>query len=220
MGNYNKRGGGNRRGRSNGGNRGWGDNQMHQAVCSDCGNDCEVPFKPSGDKPIYCSDCFADKRAGGNKFNRGRDKGKSSGKKEMFPGVCKSCGEECLLPFRPSSSRPVFCSACFDQQDNGKRGVNRGGSAGGNSDVRLLEQLSRLNDNLEEIISLMLDDEPDMMENEEWIGQIDKNEAIKAKPQTEKKSDKKGKSNKKAPKKKAAKKKTAKKKSTKKKKKK
>lgn len=35
-----------------------GDRQMYQAVCSKCGKDCRVPFMPSGDKPVYCSDCF------------------------------------------------------------------------------------------------------------------------------------------------------------------
>jgi CxxC-x17-CxxC domain-containing protein len=34
---------------------------MHQAVCAECGKDCEVPFKPSGDKPVYCSSCFGKK---------------------------------------------------------------------------------------------------------------------------------------------------------------
>lgn len=37
---------------------GGGDRQMYQAVCSKCGKDCRVPFMPSGDKPVYCSDCF------------------------------------------------------------------------------------------------------------------------------------------------------------------
>jgi len=41
---------------------------MHKAVCSDCGKGCEVPFRPSGDKPIYCSDCF--ERKGGGSPNR------------------------------------------------------------------------------------------------------------------------------------------------------
>ena len=27
-------------------------------VCDKCGVNCEVPFKPSGDKPVLCSDCF------------------------------------------------------------------------------------------------------------------------------------------------------------------
>jgi CxxC-x17-CxxC domain-containing protein len=28
------------------------------AVCSSCGNQAQVPFKPRMDKPVYCSDCF------------------------------------------------------------------------------------------------------------------------------------------------------------------
>lgn len=37
---------------------------MHKAICSDCGNSCEVPFRPTGDKPIFCNDCFSAKRGG------------------------------------------------------------------------------------------------------------------------------------------------------------
>jgi len=31
---------------------------MHRATCAECGKPCEVPFKPSGDKPVFCSNCF------------------------------------------------------------------------------------------------------------------------------------------------------------------
>ena len=31
---------------------------MHRATCDHCGKDCEVPFKPTSGKPIYCSSCF------------------------------------------------------------------------------------------------------------------------------------------------------------------
>ena len=34
------------------------DVEMHTAICDRCGNKCEVPFKPRGNKPVYCSDCF------------------------------------------------------------------------------------------------------------------------------------------------------------------
>jgi CxxC-x17-CxxC domain-containing protein len=34
---------------------------MHSAVCDKCGKDCEVPFRPTQGKPLYCSDCFKDK---------------------------------------------------------------------------------------------------------------------------------------------------------------
>lgn len=36
----------------------FGPREMHKATCSDCGAECEVPFKPSGDRPVYCRDCW------------------------------------------------------------------------------------------------------------------------------------------------------------------
>ncbi|MFQ5406593.1 MAG: CxxC-x17-CxxC domain-containing protein [Candidatus Micrarchaeia archaeon] len=41
----------------NQGRRGF-NREMHKAVCSDCGSDCEVPFKPTEGRPIYCRNCF------------------------------------------------------------------------------------------------------------------------------------------------------------------
>jgi len=35
-----------------------GDREMHKATCGDCGKDCEVPFEPRQDKPVYCNECF------------------------------------------------------------------------------------------------------------------------------------------------------------------
>jgi len=32
--------------------------EMHDAVCARCGNDTQVPFRPTGARPVYCSDCF------------------------------------------------------------------------------------------------------------------------------------------------------------------
>jgi CxxC-x17-CxxC domain-containing protein len=29
-----------------------------KATCSECGKECDLPFKPQTDKPVYCSDCF------------------------------------------------------------------------------------------------------------------------------------------------------------------
>jgi len=51
-------------GRSFGGNRGGGFNrdsgprEMHKAVCADCKQDCEVPFKPTEGKAVYCKECY------------------------------------------------------------------------------------------------------------------------------------------------------------------
>lgn len=49
-----------------GGRDGDRDNTMHKATCSECGKSCQVPFRPLGDKPVYCSNCFAAKREGGS----------------------------------------------------------------------------------------------------------------------------------------------------------
>lgn len=37
---------------------------LHKAVCADCRKECEVPFKPSGDRPVYCKECFSKRKAG------------------------------------------------------------------------------------------------------------------------------------------------------------
>jgi len=64
-----KRGGGGGFGRRDSGgrggfNRGGGDfgrPTMHKAVCSDCGASCELPFRPTGERPVFCSNCFKGK---------------------------------------------------------------------------------------------------------------------------------------------------------------
>lgn len=42
--------------------RDFGPREMHKAVCSECGQDCEVPFKPTEGKPVYCRECFRKRR--------------------------------------------------------------------------------------------------------------------------------------------------------------
>ncbi|MHB1653817.1 MAG: zinc-ribbon domain containing protein [Desulfitobacteriaceae bacterium] len=32
--------------------------EMFPAVCSTCGKETTVPFQPTGDKPVYCRDCY------------------------------------------------------------------------------------------------------------------------------------------------------------------
>jgi CxxC-x17-CxxC domain-containing protein len=32
--------------------------EMHSVVCAACGAETEVPFKPTGVKPVYCRTCF------------------------------------------------------------------------------------------------------------------------------------------------------------------
>ncbi|ETB63886.1 TPA: CxxC-x17-CxxC domain-containing protein [Candidatus Nomurabacteria bacterium] len=100
MGNFNDRGGnrgGGRDGGFRGGDRGGrpsfnkggfgggrgGDRReisMHKAVCDECHKPCEVPFRPSSDKPIYCNDCFSGKK--GNDTGR-KDFGDRGGRRDF-----------------------------------------------------------------------------------------------------------------------------------------
>ena len=32
--------------------------ETFKTTCARCGKTAEVPFKPTGDKPVYCKDCF------------------------------------------------------------------------------------------------------------------------------------------------------------------
>ncbi|MBU1876613.1 MAG: hypothetical protein KKA58_05860 [Nanoarchaeota archaeon] len=46
------------------------DVEMTRVICSSCGTRCEVPFKPTSSKPVYCSDCFVKKeKASSDKFS-------------------------------------------------------------------------------------------------------------------------------------------------------
>lgn len=40
-----------------------GPRQFYPAVCSSCGKETEVPFEPKSDKPVYCRECFQERRA-------------------------------------------------------------------------------------------------------------------------------------------------------------
>ena len=36
--------------------------EMFTVTCAGCGGEATVPFKPTNDKPVYCSDCFANQK--------------------------------------------------------------------------------------------------------------------------------------------------------------
>ena len=48
---------------SGGGDR--GPREMFSATCSSCGQEAQVPFQPSPEKPVYCSSCFEQRRSAG-----------------------------------------------------------------------------------------------------------------------------------------------------------
>ncbi|MBU2542168.1 hypothetical protein KJ785_01240 [Patescibacteria group bacterium] len=149
--------GGSRFGGRDGGRDG-GRPTMHSATCSECGDNCEVPFKPTGDKPIFCSDCFGRQKSrdggrdsgssrpsyGGDRRERRERPSFGGGDRQMYDAVCAKCNESCQVPFRPTDSKPVYCSNCFE------KGGKVGGAKGtGQSN----EQLTEINKKLDLIMN-------------------------------------------------------------------
>jgi len=177
MGSFNQ--GGNRR--SFGGDRDRGGRrerpEMHRAICAECGKECEVPFKSTNDKPVYCSSCFerqssgdrSGRRSSDRGFGRGsdrRDRGSDRrsdsprfGDKQMYRVVCDKCHKECEVPFKPTSDKPVYCSDCFGKNETFKSQKNGEDNFNKNED-----QFKVLNTKLDRIIKLLLPNEEKLVE--------------------------------------------------------
>lgn len=99
--------------------------EEHEVTCANCGKQTTVPFKPTGDRPVYCRDCFAQKapprrdgggfRSGGDRRSGGGDRGfgGSRGPREMHDTTCSTCGKAIQVPFRPTPGRAVYCDEHF-----------------------------------------------------------------------------------------------------------
>lgn len=127
---------------------------MYHAVCAECGNDCEVPFQPTGDKPVYCSTCFGNKGGNNNRRNDRdsgrRDFGRSDFRENRkFSAICDKCGKQCEVPFRPTEGKPVYCDACFTRPERDNNGAKRMGPTNA-------EQLAALNAKLENITKALV----------------------------------------------------------------
>lgn len=169
MPNFNRSGGGNRGGNSFGrrdfgkrsfDHRDGGRPMMHKATCGECGNVCEVPFKPASGRPVYCNDCFKnggpnprksdDKEYGNREFGGNRDFGRDSGRPGMHTATCDECGNSCEVPFKPNGEKPVYCNNCFK-----KGGGNAGNNSGNRNADQYKEQFEMLNAKLDKILKAL-----------------------------------------------------------------
>jgi len=77
-------------------------------TCSECGAAItELPFEPSGDRPLLCGECHRNKRPNRGGFQRER---------RMFEGnwKCSSCGCDITqLPFEPKEGSDIMCRDCY-----------------------------------------------------------------------------------------------------------
>ncbi|MBS3086961.1 hypothetical protein J4226_00010 [Candidatus Pacearchaeota archaeon] len=106
------------------------DREMHKAVCSDCKQECEVPFKPTEGKPVKCQECFKKGKpqrsfggnnrsfGGNNRGFGGNNRGFSDRPREMHKATCSDCGKSCEVPFKPTAGKPVRCRDCFQSSKN------------------------------------------------------------------------------------------------------
>ncbi len=124
---------------------------MHPAVCDNCRKDCEVPFRPTSGKPIFCSSCFENKGGSDSRRSEGRsfERPASFEDRPMFEAVCDECGNNCKVPFRPSGDKPIYCSNCFGE----KKGT--GNKDRIQSQPQSSEQLEALNNKLDRILKLL-----------------------------------------------------------------
>src|SRR3989338_3034400 len=97
-----------------------GEREMHKAICSDCGAECEVPFVPEEGKKVRCTDCFRKNRPQRRSFSR-RDRF-DRGPREMHKAICAECKQECEVPFKPTEGKPVFCLTCFKKKRESEGG--------------------------------------------------------------------------------------------------
>jgi len=143
-------------------NRNKGRSEMFPATCTKCGKNCEVPFRPSSGKPIYCSNCFEDKGGRGNERFEKRDFGRRDfgdrheGRSEMHQATCDECGKNCEVPFRLTPGKPIYCHECF-----GNKGKPRGNftkSGIGETDEKLKKQLDMMNAKLDQILNYFKQD--------------------------------------------------------------
>ena len=99
--------------------------QDKQLTCQDCSTsfvfsaDDQQYHAEKGytNEPKRCPNCRQSRRAGGSYGGSsygGSDYG--SGQREMHPATCAGCGKQTQVPFRPSGTRPVYCSDCFGKQ--------------------------------------------------------------------------------------------------------
>lgn len=63
---------------------------MHSATCSQCGNECQVPFKPNGRKPVLCSQCFGKTKSTGSSSFGSRGSGERTFRSDRGEGAPSS----------------------------------------------------------------------------------------------------------------------------------
>jgi CxxC-x17-CxxC domain-containing protein len=101
-------------------------------TCADCGQ--EFVFTGSEQQfyndrgfsePRRCRNCRAQRKAtmgSGDQSSGGYSSGGNGGgfrerrPREMFEATCSNCGKTAMVPFQPTTGKPVYCDDCFSKR--------------------------------------------------------------------------------------------------------
>ena len=111
---------------------------------------------------------------GGRDGGRGRSFGGfDRGPVEMHDATCSNCGKQCKVPFRPTGSKPVFCSDCFGKQNGGSEGNFSSRGRGESQSAGSSDELKKINAKLDKILTVLGNLEIDVEEDSEEEGDED-----------------------------------------------
>lgn len=71
---------------------------------------------------------------------------------EMHKVICDKCGKECTVPFKPTSSKPVYCSDCFRKKDDSFTKVDTESKAISNLSA---EDIAKIHQKLDKIMQAL-----------------------------------------------------------------
>lgn len=96
----------------------------------------------------------------GSRDGGGRDRGGIV--RKMHPATCEECGAPCEVPFRPSGSRPIFCSKHFEGKEplgprpSGNRNFSKPKFEDkGSNNTQVMGELKNLNVKMDKLLSAL-----------------------------------------------------------------
>ena len=99
--------------------------QLYTTTCDKCKREKQVPFKPTGVKPVFCRDCFQDQKPQGRsrRFSETSRRGTVEKTKQLHTVTCMKCKRETQVPFKPTGIKPVYCRECFQKQKKSEKSI-------------------------------------------------------------------------------------------------
>ncbi|MFA6024347.1 MAG: CxxC-x17-CxxC domain-containing protein [Candidatus Gracilibacteria bacterium] len=158
---------------------------LYEAECAECGDRCEVPFRPTGNRPVFCRDCFRKQENEGeprfesrgrsdrqDRFDRpDRSDRQDRSEKRLYSATCSSCQSDCEVPFKPTFGRPVYCHRCMGAQNSPMAQASTPASTGSGFKISE-EQFKTLNAKMDKILRILELATQDM-EEDDMLEEVD-----------------------------------------------